>query len=236
MMRLQKFLALAGVASRRKSEELILQGKIKVNGIILKQLGTQVNENRDTVEYEGKIIKVHNNKIYIALNKPLNYISSTSSVQGKSILELLKKSTTHKQPSITERLYPVGRLDKDSRGLIILTNDGDFAYKLTQAKYEYEKEYEVEINKKFNSADKKVLERGMTIEGKSIRGIKVKILTSKKLQMILKEGINRQIRKMLAQLEYKVLDLKRIRIAKLKIADLDLKEGEWKKINKSDII
>jgi len=227
MMRLQKFLAMAGVASRRKSEELILQGKIKVNGDVMRELGTQIDETKDKIEYDGKIIKTQDEKIYIALNKPINYISSTIGWQGKSVLELIPGN---------QRIYPVGRLDKDSRGLIILTNDGDLAYELTQAKFQHEKEYEVDINKAFVSAAKKALEKGMEIDGKAVRGIGVKILNNKKLRLTLKEGINRQIRKMLGILGYDVLDLKRVRIAKLKLDDLNIKDGQWKKIRKEDII
>ncbi|MFA6422554.1 MAG: pseudouridine synthase [Candidatus Buchananbacteria bacterium] len=230
MMRLNKFLALSGVASRRKADELISDGKIKINGKIIKELGVQIDENNDTIEYDRKIIKIEEEKIYIALNKPVGYISSAVSWQGKSVLELLKSK------EIDQRVYPVGRLDKDSRGLIILTNDGDLAYKLTQARFEYEKEYEVEISSNFNTADRAVLEKSMIIDGKRVRGVGVKIMSDKVLRIILKEGINRQIRKMLGNLGYGVLDLNRIRINKLKLIDLNLKVGEWKKVIKSDII
>jgi len=229
-MRLNKFLALSGVASRRKADELISDGKIKINGKIIKELGVQIDENNDTIEYDRKIIKIEEEKIYIALNKPVGYISSAVSWQGKSVLELLKSK------EIDQRVYPVGRLDKDSRGLIILTNDGDLAYKLTQARFEYEKEYEVEISSNFNTADRAVLEKSMIIDGKRVRGVGVKIMSDKVLRIILKEGINRQIRKMLGNLGYGVLDLNRIRINKLKLIDLNLKVGEWKKVIKSDII
>jgi len=225
MIRLNKFLANSGVSSRRKADELIANGKIKVNGRTVTALGVQIDEIRDKVEYLGKIVNVIEDNIYIALNKPIGYISSSTSLQGKSVLELVPRE---------ERVYPVGRLDKDSKGLIILTNDGELAYKLTQAKFEFEKEYEVIISKPLDKADKKILQEGMIIEGKKVRGVGVSIVNDKKLKLILKEGINRQIRKMLGQLGYGVLELKRIRINKLRLGDL--KEGQWKKVQKTDII
>lgn len=224
MIRLQKFLALAGVASRRKAEELIVDGRIKVNGELITELGTKVDES-DKVEYNGKILQIEPNKIYIALNKPVGYISSATSSQGQSVLDLVKTK---------ERIYPVGRLDKDSSGLILLTNDGDFANKITHAKYGCEKEYEVIIDKPFLEIDKKSFESGMKLAGYKLQPVKVTMVDGNKVRLILKEGINRQIRKMMGKCGYNVIDLKRIRIGKLKLSNI--KTGQWKIINHKDVI
>lgn len=226
-MRLQKFLAQVGIASRRKAEELIVSGKIKINGAIVDRLGSTIDENNDKIEYQGRVLKLVKGKTYVALNKPVGYVCSASSRQGKSVLELVPKG---------KRIYPVGRLDKDSRGLVLLTDDGDLAYELTQASFEHEKEYEVELNKDFVKTDKAALEKGMVIDGKRVRGIGVRIASPRKLRLTLKEGVNRQIRKMLGRLGYGVIDLNRIRIGKLESDKLRIKTGEWKEIRKEDII
>lgn len=224
MMRLQKFLALAGVASRRKAEELIVDGRIKVNGKLITELGTKVDDS-DKVEYNGKILHTEQNKIYIALNKPVGYISSASSDQGESVLDLVKTK---------ERIYPVGRLDKDSSGLILLTNDGEFANQITHAKYGCEKEYEVVIDKPFLEIDKKSFESGMKLAGYKLQPVKVTMMNGNIVRLILKEGINRQIRKMMGKCGYDVIELKRIRIGKLKLSNI--KTGQWKNINYKDVI
>lgn len=241
MVRLQKFLADAGIASRRKSEKLILVGQIKVNSKIVKELGTKV-ESSDIIEYNNKIVKIKSAKVYIVLNKPIGYVSSTTSAQGKSVMELVKNSPSCQggDKEGVGRVYPVGRLDKDSRGLLILTNDGEFTNKLTHAKYGCEKEYEVEINKSFNLADQKKFESGMIIEnlpaqaGKKLQPVKVVSVKKNKVRLILKEGINRQIRKMMGQLGYDVIDLKRIRIGKLRLDNLP--EGKWQFIKIHNVL
>ena len=136
-MRLQKYLAEAGIASRRKSEELIKQGKVSVNGKVVDELGTQVVPNIDKVEYKGKEVTTDNNFIYILLNKPIGYVTTSKDQFGRdSVLDLVKTN---------KRLVPVGRLDMYTSGALILTNDGDFVYKVTHPKHEIEKTYTVTI-------------------------------------------------------------------------------------------
>ena len=136
-MRLQKYLAEAGIASRRKSEELIRQGKVSVNGKVVTELGTQVIPNVDIVKYEGKEVRIDNNFIYILLNKPIGYVTTAKDQFGRdSVLDLVKTN---------KRLVPVGRLDMYTSGALILTNDGDFVYKVTHPKHEIEKTYTVTI-------------------------------------------------------------------------------------------
>ena len=224
MIRLHKFLADAGVASRRKAEELITAGKIKVNGNVVTKLGTSVDPKKDQVEYNDQVIKQTGEKIYIALNKPLGYVSSATDNEGQSVLNLVK---------VKQRVYPVGRLDKDSTGLMILTNDGELTNKITHPRYGSEKEYFVVLDADLKNDHIKKLEKGMTLEGKRVQGIKVVSAQNKSARLILKEGVNRQIRKMMGKLGYKVVKLKRIRIGKLELGNLQ--EGEWKKIKVTDI-
>jgi len=223
MIRLQKFLSQAGIASRRKAEELIIAGKIKVNGEIVKKLGTTINED-DEIVYQGKKITLDNKKVYIALNKPVGYISSASDSQGKSVLNLIK---------IKEKVYPAGRLDKDSSGLLILTNDGELAQKLTHPSFGGEKEYFITLDQDLKQEDIKKLQRGLTISGKKLQGVKVVSAKNKSARLILKEGINRQIRRMMGKLGYTVIKLKRIRIGKLELGNLE--EGKSKFIKPEDL-
>jgi pseudouridine synthase len=224
-MRLNRFIAQAGLCSRRKADNLIADGKIKVNGKIADQMGIEVDENNDVIECGGKIISIGGEKVYLALNKPAGYITSSTSAQGKSVMELVCDK---------KRIYPVGRLDKESRGLLLLTNDGDFAYKLTQAKFSHEKEYEVTLDRQLAPADKKKLEQDMIIDGEIIKGIKVGKIVGNKANLILQEGVNRQIRRMAKQLGYEVHDLRRIRIGKLRLGNLV--EGSHIEIKPQDVI
>lgn len=226
-MRLNKFIAQAGVCSRRKADELIENGQIKVNGRIVKELGTVIDEVKDDIYIGKRKLELAQQKVYFALNKPVNYITSATSAQGKSVMELVK--------TIKERVFPVGRLDKDSCGLIILTDDGDFAYKLTQAKFECEKEYEVTLDRPLLDKDKRLFERGLELEGKKLHPVKVVSgLFGNKVNLILKEGVNRQIRRMAEKQGYEVKDLKRVRIGKLKLGNL--KEGGYIRISPLDVI
>lgn len=224
-MRLNRYIAQAGICSRRKADNLIARGSIKVNGKTVTSLGIDIDEIKDLVECDGKPIKPQEKKIYLALNKPLGYISSSSSAQGKSILDLI---------SLRERVYPVGRLDKDSRGLILLTNDGEFAYKLTQAKFNHEKEYEVTLNRQLKPSDKKKLEEDMVLGSEVVKGVKVGRIVDSKVNLTLQEGVNRQIRRMMEKIGYEVEDLRRIRIGKFVLGDLP--EGKWREIKLKDVI
>lgn len=224
MIRLNKFLAQAGVASRRKADSLIAAGKVTVNGAVVEELGTQVDEIKDQVACSGKPVRIVNDHTYIALNKPIGYVSSASNSQGKSVLQLVNRHS---------RIYPIGRLDKDSRGLIILTDDGELTYQSTHAKFGWEKEYEVTIDRPLLKGDAEMISRGMIVDGKKLQPVRISGSKGNSVRLVLKEGINRQIRRMLGRLGYRVSDLKRIRIGKLELGDL--KEGEWRKINREDI-
>jgi 23S rRNA pseudouridine2605 synthase len=243
-VRLQKHLADLGYCSRRKAEVFIQAGKVKVNGKVVTTLGTKVDPKKDkvTITTKDKFVATNpNEKIYIALHKPVDFISSSSSEQGSSVLELL---TTGNQlgkykKKLSARVYPVGRLDKDSEGLLLLTNDGELTNKLTHPKFQHQKEYEVTLDKSLSKDAKKVLESGMKIgDGEFVQGIRIK--REKKIgrkviiNVVLKEGKNRQIRKMFGRLGYDLLKLKRIRIGDLKLGTLPV--GRWRYVKKDFII
>lgn len=255
-IRLQKHIADLGICSRRKAEELIAAQKVKINGKIVVEMGVKIDPEKDTLEIidtkilkkkEGPLKKVFtknpeqkDKKIYIALNKPVDYISSAAGEQGKSVLELLTKYNggQREKRDIAERVYPVGRLDKDSEGLMLLTNDGSLTNLLTHPRYEHEKEYEVIIDRPLSKDAKKVLEHGMKLDDGFVQGIKIKKEFNKGkrtiVTVVLKEGKNRQIRKMFGQLGYNIVTLRRTRIGRLKLGTLPI--GKWKFISKDAIV
>ncbi|MDP2684416.1 MAG: pseudouridine synthase [bacterium] len=257
IIRLQKHIANLGICSRRKAEVLIAEGKVKVNGKIIKELGTKVDPQNDNVkvlnngqrsEVRGQMSEVKCQRsgvrgqvlVYISLNKPVDYISSASNEQGQTVLDLLTKENNigKDKQDLNTRVYPVGRLDKDSEGLILLTNDGELTNLLTHPRYEHEKEYEVVINHPLSRDSKSVLEKGMNIEGEQYHGIIIKKEFNKGRQtivtVILKEGKNRQIRKMFGRLGYNVSTLRRVRIAKLKLGTLPV--GKWRLDKRENIV
>lgn len=228
--RLQKFLANAGVASRRQCEQYILQGKVSVNGEIVTQLGVKVSE-KDIVKYNNRIIKGVNKEdfVYIMLNKPLGYVTTVADEQGrKTVLDLVK---------IQKRVVPVGRLDMYTSGMLLLTNDGDLVYELTHPKHEISKTYEVSIDKEISQEEMNILKNPMNIDGYITKGANVKIVEKLPEKVILhitiSEGRNRQVRKMIEQIGHRVLYLKRIAIGNLKMQDLGL--GKWKYLTDNDL-
>ncbi len=221
-MRLQKYLADRGVASRRACEALIVDGKVKVNGNVVKILGTKVDSTKDTVEINGEKFKGNRKKtIYIALNKPRGYVCTKAEGEGRNIFELVK--------DIPERLITVGRLDKDSSGLILLTNDGEFANRMTHPKFEKEKEYEVLVHRAITDTALKMLAKGIRIQGRKTASAKVKRLSEKSFSIVIHEGRNKQIRRMCEEIKYAVTKLKRVRIGTLTLGDIP--EGKWRNID-----
>jgi len=220
MMRLQKYLAMCGVASRRKAETLIADGLITVNGEKVTKLGTVIDENADDITYNGKLVKLEKRKVYIALNKPSGYVSSTVDKEGKSVLDLVK---------LKERIYPVGRLDRDSSGLLLLTNDGDFAEKVMHPRNGSEKEYFVVLDHDLKPEDIRKLEAGhLIIDGKRLQPIKVTSAKNASARLVLREGVNREVRRVMGKLNYSVKRLKRIRVGGLELGTLE--EGQWKHV------
>lgn len=229
-MRLQKFMAKCGVASRRKSEEMILQGQVKVNGTTIKELGVKIDIDQDIVTIDGKTLKVEENKIYILLNKPVGYITTMSDeFNRKKVIDLLK--------NIEERVYPVGRLDYDTSGLLLLTNDGDLAYKLTHPKYEIKKKYIAKVSGVPTEQELKQFREGLRIENYITSKAKIRIVSKEKdnsiLEIVIHEGKNRQVRKMCSKIGHAVIELKRIEMGEIKLGDV--KEGKWRYLSPTEV-
>ncbi len=230
-IRLQKYLADCGIASRRKSEELIKQGQVKVNGKTITELGTKVMPNKDIVEYNGKKIELKKEYVYILLNKPIGYVTTVKDQFNRdSVLDLVKTN---------KRLVPVGRLDMYTSGALILTNDGDFVYKVTHPKHEIEKTYTVTIIGIVKKEEVEKLKKGVEIEDYITKPAKVKILkideekNQSRLEITIHEGKNRQVRKMCEAIGHKVLALHRSKIAGIDVKDIPL--GKWRYLNSKEV-
>ena len=230
-VRLQKYIADCGICSRRKAEELILQGKIKVNGKTISKLGTKVAIGKDIVEYNGSKINLESKYIYILLNKPIGYVTTSKDQFGReSVLDLVK---------IKQRVVPVGRLDMYTSGALILTNDGDFVYKITHPKHEIEKIYTVTLKGIIKDEEVEMLKSGVKIEDYITKPAKVKILkideekNQSRLEITIHEGKNRQVRKMCEAVGHSVLALHRSKIAGIGVKDLEL--GKWRYLSKQEV-
>ena len=230
--RLQKYLAQAGVASRRKCEEYIEQGRVKVNGKTITELGTKVNQETDKVEFDNKLISKQNEEYtYILLNKPIDYVTTVKDQFNRNtVLDLVK---------VNKRLVPVGRLDMFTSGALILTDDGDFVYKITHPKHEITKTYTVTLKGIVTKEDVKKLENGVDIGNFTTSKARVKILktdeeTNKsRLEITIHEGKNRQIRRMCEAIDKKVLALHRSKIGNIGVKDLKI--GTWRYLKKSEV-
>ena len=220
--RLQKFLASAGVASRRKSEDLINAGRIMVNGKVA-ELGSKVSAE-DVVEFDGKIISKKAKMITFMLNKPVGYISSLNDELGrKTVMDLVPK---------VDGLHPVGRLDKNSQGLLLLSNNGDLTLQMTHPRFEHEKEYRIWTKQGTVSPnDLDRLEHGVQLEDGWARAVAAKPAKDGCI-LVLNEGRKRQVRRMLAELGYKVIKLERTRIANLRLKDLKI--GQYRVLTAQD--
>ena len=222
-MRLQKFLSRAGICSRRKGEEYIKAGWVKVNGKIVTELGVKVDPERDRVEVDSDAIRSDSVPTYIALNKPRGYVSSCLQQDEKIVLDLL---------DISERVYPVGRLDKDSTGLLLLTNDGHLHHRLSHPSFNHEKEYEVTVAKPLPEGALRKLARGLPMMGTRTRPARVKRISARRFWIVLQEGKNRQIRRMVRKVGNQVTHLKRIRIANIKLGNLP--SGSWRHLTQKE--
>lgn len=230
-IRLQKYLADCGIASRRKCEELILQGKILVNGNIAK-LGQKIIVGKDNIRYNNKeVVKKDTNYIYILLNKPIGYVTTVNDqFNRETILDLVK---------VNRRIVPVGRLDMYTSGAIILTDDGDFVYKVTHPKHEITKTYTVTLIGKVSNEEVNMLRDGVLIDGYKTKPAIVRILkideekNQSRLEIKIHEGKNRQVRKMCEAINKKVIALHRSRIGD--IAVKDLKIGTWRYLKQEEV-
>lgn len=221
-MRLNKYIAYLNIASRREADKLIKDGKVKVNGEIIINPAIQVGENDKII---CDIENYKNEKIYIKLNKPVGYVVSNNKKEGKPIYKLLDEKL--------KKLYPVGRLDKDSKGLILFTNDGVFSRKIIGEESECEKEYYVKIEGNISDGALKKLEFGISLDGKKLKRAIVKRVSKNSFNIILKEGRNRQIRRMCEKVGFEVILLKRLRISNIYLNDLQ--EGKFEYLTKDEI-
>ena len=214
-MRLNRYLASCGVSSRRKADELIANGSVQVNGVVTREYHTKIGEE-DCVRLHGKDVAPQKH-LYVALHKPIGYTCTLKDkFASKKVVDLLPRSFG--------RIYPVGRLDKNSSGLIILTNDGDFSLRLEHPRYRIEKEYSVGVCPRFLLKDIPILKKGVIFEGEKLIASDVKVMESDEntslLQIVLKEGKKREIRRMLSVIGYSARSLKRIRIGAIYLSDL----------------
>jgi 23S rRNA pseudouridine2605 synthase len=228
--RLQKFLSRAGIASRRQAEEYIRSGLIRVNGQIVQEMGLKIDPAKDRVEYRGQRITAQKEHIYIMLNKPLNVVTTMKDPQGrKKVMDLL--------PGIKTRVYPVGRLDYRTEGLLILTNDGQLAYRLTHPGYKVVKTYLATVAGNLSRESIKILKEGVELEDGLTLPADVKVISREKgftrLQISISEGRNRQIRRMCEAVGHPVKALKRIRFGPLELAGLQ--PGEYRLLGKDEI-
>ncbi len=228
-MRINKYLAQAGLASRRKAEDLIKAGKVKLNGKVVTELATDVKPT-DSVSVDNNHVNVSNNYVYYKLNKPKGYICTASDERGrKTVMELLR--------GVHTRVFPVGRLDYDTEGLLLFTNDGDLANFLTKPKSEVEKTYNVTIEGTITQNEVKKLSSGVDIGGYTTKPCSVAVVESNpdttKLKVTITEGKNRQIRKMFEAINKNVTFLKRVQIGEIHLGGLS--RGEYVKLNSKEM-
>ncbi len=228
-IRLQKYLAQCNVASRRAAERLITDGRVKVNGNLVTELGTKVAEG-DFVEVDGAPVVLEKKKYYIMLNKPEGFVTTASDENGRStVLDLID--------DIDARLYPAGRLDINTEGLLLLSNDGDFTLRVTHPRHKLDKTYRVIVSGIPNHFEIEKLARGVYIDGKKTAPAKAKLISADKLNALIEltihEGRNRQVRKMMEAIGYKVLYLQRVAIGNIVLGNLPL--GKWRHLNPNEV-
>jgi pseudouridine synthase len=229
MIRLNKFLASAGIASRRKCDDLILEGRVKVNDKIITTLGFRVDEEKDKISFDNKIVKYAKDFIYIIMNKPKGIVTTVKDQYNRNtVLDLIP---------IKQRIFPVGRLDYDTTGILLLTNDGVLANRLIHPKYKIEKVYHVLLNKIIKPVALYKLQRGIELDGKRTAPCKISeiriIDNCSLLEMVLYEGRNRQVKRMFKLLGYEVEKLDRLALGPLTLAGLS--RGAWRYLKKSEL-
>jgi 23S rRNA pseudouridine2605 synthase/23S rRNA pseudouridine2604 synthase len=223
-MRLQKFLSAAGVCSRRKGEAFIRAGRVRVNGRVVDGLGAKIDPAQDRVSVDGVPVQPEVRSVYIALNKPPGYVTSCRHAGKRIVLELVE---------IPQRIFPVGRLDKDSTGLLLLTNDGRLHQKLSHPSFDHEKEYDVTVQRPISDGDLQRMAEGMPILDGRTRPAEVRRTGERRFRIVLKEGRNRQIRRMVRRVGNEVVELRRIRVAGVKLGRLA--QGAWRHLTDLEV-
>lgn len=227
LIRLNKYLAELGVASRREADRLIADGQVSVNGKLVTEMGVKIDPKTDKVQVSDKALSAKKeNSVYIMLNKPEGYVTSVkrTRIEKKIVTDLV---------DIKERVFPVGRLDKDTTGLLILTNDGTLTFKLTHPSSESEKEYEAVVNGIITKGAIEKLEKGVKLKGERTKPAKVRKIGNRTLRIILTEGKNRQVRRICQKVGLEVFKLKRIRIKGLTLGKLPL--GKWRHLTDGEV-
>lgn len=229
-MRLQKYLASCGVASRRAAEKMIMDGRISLDGEVVTTMGVQVEEGQ-TVCLDGQVVRPEEEKYYIMYHKPAGEVSTASDPEGRA-------TVMDKFRDFPARLYPVGRLDYDSEGLLLLTNDGELTKRMLHPSHEIEKVYLARVSHKVTEAEARRLEGGVLVDGKPTAKARVKLLTVGNLYtdllVTIYEGRNRQVRKMMEQVGHQVVMLRRIRFGPLKLGDLP--RGMWRELTEEELL
>jgi pseudouridine synthase len=226
MERLQKILSQAGIASRRASEQLMTDGRVTVNGKTVLELGTKADASRDDIRVDGRRIKIPDRHLYLLVNKPRGYVTTRSDPQKRpTVIDLLA--------GVTDYVYPVGRLDFDSEGLLILTNDGDLAAKLTHPRHGVPRVYEASVLGVPDEHDVRRLAKGVTIDGQRTGPAEVTAIGPSRLRITVREGRNRQVRKMCDAIGHPVNQLRRVAIGPIR--DPRLKPGTWRDLRDDEV-
>ncbi len=222
-MRLQKFLSTAGICSRREGESYIQDGRVSVNDRVITELGTKVDPEKDRIEVDGTSVVIKHHSVYIALNKPKGYVTTCHQTNEKIVIDLI---------NLSERIYPIGRLDKDSTGLLLLTNDGRLHHRLSHPSFDHEKEYDVTVAKPIATGALRKLEKGLPMMGTKTRAAAIKRISSRQFRIVMREGKNRQIRRMVRKVGNHITRLHRIRISNLRIGNLS--PGTWRHLTEKE--
>jgi 23S rRNA pseudouridine2605 synthase len=227
MMRINRYLATCGVASRRAAESIILAGRVTLNGAVVTDLATQIDESSDIVMIDGQPLQQVGRLVYVLLNKPKGYVTTASDDLGRrTVLELV---------TLPERIFPVGRLDMNSTGLLILTNDGELAFRLTHPNYKVAKIYHVTLESEFNPDHFTPLTQGIILEDGSTQPCMARFFTSSHLnvEIELREGRQQQVRRMFGALGYRVKTLNRVRFGPVKLEKIP--RGRWRFLNAKEV-
>ncbi len=230
MMRLQKYLALSGVASRRTAEKMIADGRVSVNHRVITEMGVQVDETADLVEVDGSPVSIQEEKHYLAYNKPLGEVTTVSDPEGRA-------TVMDKFRDYPVRLYPVGRLDYDSEGLLLLTNDGDMMNHVLHPSREVSKVYLTKVSNQVTDEEIRALRRGVMIDGRLTSPASVRLIRREAFDTVLlisiHEGRNRQVRKMVSAIGHQVVSLRRVEFGPVSLGDLPV--GKWRRLTETEI-
>ena len=228
--RLQKILSRAGISSRRAAEKMMVQGRIRVNGVVMTEPGTKADPERDEIRVDGRLVSLEADRIYVMLHKPQGYVTTLSDPQGRPIV-------TDLLGGVMERVYPVGRLDYDSEGLLILTNDGEFAQCIQHPRYRIPKTYRVKVEGTLLKADLKALKNGIDLPDGRFSPIDVRLEKTNRLStwlsLTITDGRNRVIRRAFESLGHSVARLVRVAVADLSLGALG--EGAWRTLNPREV-